>query len=84
MRYLLACSIVYCLCNSFKTYRTLLLQSEMLKLEFQELKQKYHSANEEITNLRLTLEESRSNGDRLHKESELVVQNVNTWVKEQK
>lgn len=44
----------------------------------------YKSANEEIQGLRVALEESRSNGDRLHKESELVVQNVNTWVQEQK
>ena len=32
----------------------------------------------------MALEESRANGDRLHRESELVVQNVNTWVQEQK
>lgn len=48
------------------------------------IRQNYRSANEEIKGLRLALEESRSNGDRLHKESELVVQNVNTWVQEQK
>lgn len=48
------------------------------------LRQKYHHVNEEMNNLRLALEESRNNGDRLHKESELVVQNVNTWVREQK
>ena len=47
-------------------------------------RQKYQNANEEISNLRLALEESRNNGERLHRESELVVQNVNTWVKEQK
>ena len=48
------------------------------------IRQNYRSANEEIKGLRMALEESRSNGDRLHKESELVVQNVNTWVQEQK
>ena len=48
------------------------------------VRQNYHAANEEITHLRLSLEESRSNGERLHRESELVVQNVNTWVREQK
>lgn len=48
------------------------------------LRNKYHNASEEIANLRLALEESRGNGERLHRESELVVQNVNTWVREQK
>lgn len=48
------------------------------------LRQNYRSANEEIQGLRIALEESRANGDRLHRESELVVQNVNTWVQEQK
>lgn len=48
------------------------------------MKQNYRSANEEISGLRAALEESRSNGDKLHRESELVVHNVNTWVQEQK
>lgn len=48
------------------------------------MKQNYRNANEEISGLRLALEESRANGDRLHRESELVVHNVNTWVQEQK
>ena len=48
------------------------------------LRNKYHTASEEISNLRVALEEARSNSDRLHRESELVVQNVNTWVREQK
>lgn len=48
------------------------------------MKQNYRSANEEISGLRVALEESRANGDRLHRESELVVHNVNTWVQEQK
>lgn len=34
--------------------------------------------------LRVSLEDARANGDRLHRESELVVENVNSWVKEQK
>ena len=42
------------------------------------------AANEDIKNLRAALSDARSNGDRLHQESELVVQNVNTWVQEQK
>ena len=60
------------------------LQSERFMSELDLIRQNYRSANEEIKGLRLALEESRSNGDRLHKESELVVQNVNTWVQEQK
>ena len=60
------------------------IQAEKLMSELDLIRQNYRSANEEIKGLRLALEESRSNGDRLHKESELVVQNVNTWVQEQK
>lgn len=59
-------------------------QSEKLLSELDLMRQNYHSANEEIKGLRMALEESRTNGDRLHKESELVAQNVNTWVQEQK
>ena len=58
-------------------------QSEKLLSELDLMRQNYHSASE-IKGLRMVLEESRTNGDRLHKESELVVQNVNTWVQEQK
>jgi len=61
-----------------------MLQSDKLLNELDLLRQNYQSANEEIKGLRMALEESRTNGDRLHKESELVVQNVNTWVQEQK
>ena len=61
-----------------------IFQSEKLMSELDLIRQNYRSANEEIKGLRMALEESRSNGDRLHKESELVVQNVNTWVQEQK
>ncbi len=63
---------------------SLCFQSDKWKSEFEVLRHKYHNANEEITNLRMALEESRANGERLHRESELVVQNVNTWVREQK
>ena len=60
------------------------LQSDRLKGELEIIRVKYHQANEELANLRMNLDDSRSNADRLHKESELVVHNVNTWVKEQK
>ena len=59
-------------------------QSEQLRSEVEQLRHKQHVASEEIAALRIALEESRSNGERLHRESELVVQNVNTWVREQK
>ena len=61
-----------------------LLQTDNMRNQLELMHHNYKSANEEIQGLRVALEESRSNGDRLHKESELVVQNVNTWVQEQK
>lgn len=41
-------------------------------------------AAEEVQALQGALEDARSNGDRLHLESEQVVRNVNGWVEEQK
>lgn len=55
-----------------------------MQSELDTLRERYHSLNEEMTSVKVALEDSRSNSDRLHKESELVVQNVNTWVREQK
>lgn len=43
-----------------------------------------HYNNFQVQTLRVSLEDARTNGDRLHRESELVVENVNSWVKEQK
>lgn len=40
--------------------------------------------SEELKKLENALERSRDNGERLHKESELVIANVNTWVNEQR
>ncbi|WAR12172.1 PMFBP-like protein [Mya arenaria] len=65
-------------------YKLKCCESEKIYTEVDLMRQNYQSANEEIKGLRMALEESRTNGDRLHKESELVVQNVNTWVQEQK
>ncbi len=59
-------------------------QNDKLRSDVEILRVKFHQGNEEIASLRLGLEESRGNADRLHRESELVVHNVNTWVKEQK
>lgn len=39
---------------------------------------------DEVTTLQAALEDARSNSDRLHRESEQVVRNVNGWVDEQK
>ncbi|ELT95079.1 hypothetical protein CAPTEDRAFT_224432 [Capitella teleta] len=55
-----------------------------MQSELEQLRHKQLVSGEEVAGLRIALEESRSNGERLHKESELVVQNVNTWVREQK
>ena len=72
-------------CVSYRTIELIkILQSDKLKTELEMLRGKYHQANDEITSLRMNLEDSRGNADRLHRESELVVHNVNTWVKEQK
>ena len=60
------------------------MQAESLRSEVEVLSHKRHALTEEISGLRSALDESRSNGERLHRESELVVQNVNTWVREQK
>ena len=38
----------------------------------------------QLHSLRVALDETRANRDRLQRESELVVQNINNWVKEQK
>lgn len=39
---------------------------------------------EETKKLEITLNRSRENGERLHKESEMVISNVNQWVSEQR
>ena len=44
----------------------------------------HRAATEEIQSLQAALDDARNNGDRLHKESEQVVRNVNGWVDEQK
>lgn len=39
---------------------------------------------EEQKKLELSLDQSKENGERLHKESEMVISNVNSWVLEQR
>ncbi|XP_062613772.1 golgin subfamily A member 5-like isoform X2 [Saccostrea cucullata] len=72
------------LSNLQEKFKAKLDAFDKLKNDHDFIQYNYHCSGEEIQSLRNALEESRSNGDRLHKESELVVQNVNTWVQEQK
>jgi hypothetical protein len=60
------------------------LQADKLRCEVESLRQKLLAASGEIANLHSALDESRGSSERLHHESELVVQNVNQWVREQK
>ena len=57
---------------------------ERLHAEQESLRSRLQVSQEETAGLKLALSDSRANNDRLHRESELVVQNVNTWVREQK
>ena len=50
----------------------------------QNLEQKCLFLTEEAKKLELLLDKSRDNGERLHKESEMVIANVNSWVHEQR
>lgn len=59
-------------------------QSNQLRAELEMLRERYMQSNNEMANLRKALDEARTNSERLHKESELVVHNVSTWVREQK
>ena len=53
-------------------------------MENQNLSQKCQFLVEEAKKLEVSLDKSRDNGERLHKESELVIANVNSWVHEQR
>ncbi len=53
-------------------------------MENHSLKQKLQNLNDEAKKLESALEQSRDNSERLHKESETVISNVNTWVNEQR
>ena len=50
----------------------------------QNLEQKCQFLTEETKKLEHLLDKSRDNGERLHKESEMVIANVNSWVHEQR
>lgn len=60
------------------------VQLDTLHTELDSLEQKYRAAVSEVEVLRQALGDARTDSSRLHRESELVVTNVNQWVKEQK
>ncbi|XP_077057955.1 uncharacterized protein pmfbp1 isoform X3 [Siphateles boraxobius] len=57
---------------------------EALHSQMDSVDQKYNAAVCEVDVLRQCLGDARSDSSRLHRESQLVVTNVNQWVKEQK
>lgn len=57
---------------------------ERLEEELKSVRQTYKLSVDEAQALQAALDDARSNSDRLHKESEQVVMNVNGWVDEQK
>jgi chromosome segregation ATPase len=59
---------------------------EIIKYEqdLENLSQKCVFLTEETRKLEASLDKSRDNGERLHKESEMVIANVNSWVHEQR
>ncbi|XP_042584582.1 trichohyalin-like isoform X2 [Cyprinus carpio] len=65
-------------------YTAKVAQVEALLSQMDAVSQKYSTAVCEADVLRQCLGDARSDSSRLHRESELVVTNVNQWVKEQK
>lgn len=72
--------ILLCFCVNL----SLPVQVEALLSQMDAVNQKYRAAVCEADVLRQCLGDARSDSSRLHRESELVVTNVNQWVKEQK
>ncbi|KAK3562218.1 hypothetical protein QTP86_030549, partial [Hemibagrus guttatus] len=67
-----------------ENYRSKVAQLESLHAELDSVEQKYRASASEVEVLRQALSDARTDSSRLHRESELVVTNVNQWVKEQK
>ncbi|XP_051510570.1 polyamine-modulated factor 1-binding protein 1 [Myxocyprinus asiaticus] len=67
-----------------ENYQAKVTQVETLYSQMNAVDQKYSAAVCEVDVLRQCLGDARSDSSRLHRESELVVTNVNQWVKEQK
>lgn len=59
-------------------------QLEGLHTELDSVEEKHRAAVGEVEVLRQALGDARTDSSRLHRESELVVTNVNQWVEEQK
>ncbi|KAF7703395.1 hypothetical protein HF521_022402 [Silurus meridionalis] len=67
-----------------ENYRSKVAQLETVHSEMDSVEQKYRDALSEVKVLKQALGDARTDSSRLHRESELVVTNVNQWVKEQK
>jgi chromosome segregation ATPase len=65
-------------------YKTKFEDAAKLETEVSNLSQKCAYLADEVKKLELCLDKSRDNGERLHKESEMVISNVNSWVNEQR
>ena len=65
-------------------YKSKSEEASKLEMDNQGLSQKCAFLGEEIKRLEISLDKSRDNGERLHKESEMVISNVNNWVNEQR
>jgi len=57
---------------------------ERLRQEVKSTSHKYNHTYQELQDTRKELSDARTNSDRLTRESEAVVENVNTWVQEQR
>lgn len=57
---------------------------ERIEDDLRTTRNSHRIASDEVHALQAALDDARSNGDRLHQESEQVVRNVNGWVDEQK
>jgi hypothetical protein len=60
------------------------MQCSRTEIELHNLKHKYEHLADEAKKLEMMLNQSRENSERLHKESEIVISNVNNWVSEQR
>ncbi|KAL7854805.1 hypothetical protein SRHO_G00169950, partial [Serrasalmus rhombeus] len=67
-----------------ENYHSKVAQVEALHSQMDSIEQQYSAAVAEAEVLRQALGDARCDSSRLHRESELVVTNVNQWVKEQK
>ena len=76
--------LLKCLTALLSIIEILIFKASRLEIEAQNLEQKCHFLAEETKKLEQSLDKSRDNGERLHKESEMVIANVNSWVHEQR